>query len=58
MGRQVNIGNVIIIITENIQEANLQVRNTENGLKMSPGTSPYLDITEGSAKALAVLSDF
>lgn len=57
-GRQVNIGNVITIITENIQEASLQVRNTENGLKMSPGTSAYLHVTDGSAKALPVLSDF
>lgn len=43
---------------ENIQEANIQVRNTENGLRMSPGTSAYLDVTEASAEALPVLSDF
>lgn len=32
-GRQVNIENVITIIIENIQEANKQVRNTENELR-------------------------
>lgn len=25
-------------LIENIQEGNIQVRNTENGLRMSPGT--------------------
>lgn len=57
-GEQINIGNIITIIIENIQEANIQVRNIENELSRSPGTSTHLDVTEGSAKALPVLSDF
>lgn len=42
-GRQVNIENVITIIIENIQEANKQVRNTENELRC-PLELPHISV--------------
>jgi len=54
VGRQANIVSVITTTNENIQETNLQVSNTEKGLKMSPGPSAYSDVAQGSAKALPV----